>query len=66
LWNPRHRGTHGYLPQHESERGILIVFDKNYRSSTDQIELIDVAPSILGILGYKKPEFMKGLPVFHA
>jgi predicted AlkP superfamily pyrophosphatase or phosphodiesterase len=66
LWNPRHRGTHGYLPQHESEKGIMIVFNKNYRSSKEQIELIDVAPSILGILGYKKPEFMKGLPVFHA
>lgn len=66
LWNPRHRGTHGYLPQHESERGAIIVFDKNYRSAKHQIELIDVAPSILGILGYKKPAFMKGLPAFHA
>jgi hypothetical protein len=64
LLNPRHRGTHGYLPHHESERAFMMVFDKKFKPAREQIDIIDVAPSILGILGYRKPETMRGSNVF--
>lgn len=65
LKNPRHRGTHGYLPWHESERAFMIVCDERCKAMREQIDIIDIAPSILSILGYPIPVFMRGAPVFH-
>lgn len=64
LKNPRHRGTHGYLPHHESERAFMIVVDEQYKASREQIDIIDVAPSVLSILGYRIPGSMRGFSVF--
>jgi predicted AlkP superfamily pyrophosphatase or phosphodiesterase len=64
LKNPRHRGTHGYLPHHDSERAFMIVFDERCKAGRQQIDIIDVAPSILAILGYPRPDSMRGSPVF--
>jgi hypothetical protein len=65
VFDPRHRGYHGYLPQCESERGFMMVLDNNYNVKNQEADIIDVAPSILGLLGYKKPDFMKGNCVFN-
>jgi hypothetical protein len=64
LRNPRHRGTHGYLPHHESERAFMIVFDEQYKAGGEQIDIIDVAPSVLSILGYRIPDSMRGFSIF--
>lgn len=64
-FNPKHRGCHGYLPQYDSEKGFMMVLDKRLKSSNRKIDIIDVAPSILGLLGYEKPGYMKGSCVFN-
>ncbi len=64
LKNPRHRGTHGYLPHHESERAFMIVFDEQCKARREQIDIIDVAPSVLSILGYRIPDSMGGFSIF--
>jgi hypothetical protein len=64
LFNPIHRGYHGYLPQHESEKGFMMVLDDKYNVDKQEADIIDVAPTILGFLGYKPPDYMKGKSVF--
>ena len=66
LFNPRHRGDHALLPQFDSAKGFMILLDKNYKTTKQEISPIDIAPSLLDLLGYDKPSSMKGLPVFHA
>lgn len=67
ILNPRQRGIHGHLPHHESEKGFMMALDHHYRSGTrpgEEVDVIDVAPSLLRILGYPKPDYMKGRCVF--
>lgn len=61
---PGHRGTHGYLPDAECENAFILIFDRDCKTIKDKIEIIDVAPSILKILGYDVPNFMKGINAF--
>lgn len=65
LRSPRHRGTHGYLPHHESERAFMIVFDEQCKARREEIDIIDVAPSILSLLGFSRPDSMRGSAVFY-
>jgi hypothetical protein len=58
--NPKHRGYHGYLPNNESEKGFMILLDARYRTTKKEVEIIDVAPTVLGLLGYEIPDYMKG------
>ncbi|HJR63654.1 MAG TPA: alkaline phosphatase family protein [Gemmatimonadaceae bacterium] len=62
--NPRHRGDHGYLPEAESERGFMLVADQAYAVHPGDARLIDVAPSLLSMLGETAPARMKGQPLF--
>lgn len=64
LNNPRHRGDHTLLPYFESAKGFLILFSSDYESSKQEIDLIDVSPSLLELFGFKIPESMKGDAVF--
>ena len=64
LKDPRHRGTHGYLPHHESERAFMVVFGQNCEGIREEIDIIDVAPSILSLLGFPRPDSMRGSPNF--
>jgi hypothetical protein len=64
LRNPRHRGDHGYFPEHPCERGFMILADEDFSTSLECAELIDFAPSVLALLGKKCPDSMKGQPVF--
>jgi Type I phosphodiesterase / nucleotide pyrophosphatase len=65
IFRPVHRGTHGYLPNHPSEEGFAILIDRNYNATRPSIELIDIAPTVLALLGRPRPEHMKGTVAFH-
>jgi hypothetical protein len=62
--NPKHRGYHGYPPNNESEKGFMILLDNHYGVTKKEVEIIDVAPTVLGLLGYEKPDYMRGDCVF--
>jgi hypothetical protein len=64
LLRPRHRGNHGYLPEHASERGWLVLADAAWRASRDEMTLLDFAPTVLALLGRAPPAAMRGAPVF--
>lgn len=60
LRNPVHRGSHGHLPGHDSERGWLVVFDDDAAVETPMMDLVDVAPTLLRLAGRNPPEYMRG------
>lgn len=60
ILNPVHRGNHGYLPHHPSERGWLLVDDDDLHFRNPDVELIDVAPTMLSLVGVLQPEYMQG------
>ncbi len=64
LLSPKFRGNHGYLPNYESEKGLMILLDDHYKIKQHEIDIVDFAPSLLGLLGLKKPDFMVGQNVF--
>jgi hypothetical protein len=65
LSSPLYRGYHGYMPYNECEKGFLMLLDKHYKTSQEEIEIIDFAPTVLNLLGYKKPDSLNGVNVFH-
>jgi len=64
VFNPRHRGNHGYLPGHPSEKGYAVLLDRDSTAIRPESELIDLAPSVLSFLGMPKPVHMKGTSAF--
>jgi Type I phosphodiesterase / nucleotide pyrophosphatase len=64
IFNPKHRGYHGYPPNYESEKGLMMLLDDRYKMTDKEVEIIDVAPTVLGLVGYKKPDYMKGKNTF--
>jgi hypothetical protein len=60
LRDPRHVGLHGYLPEHPSSEGFLCVADAGCEALVDRMPLVDVAPTLLGVLGAPVPPFMQG------
>lgn len=62
--NPVHRGNHGYLPHHACERGWLVVDGARRRCTRSETELIDIAPSLLSLVGVNPPDYMKGVTLF--
>jgi hypothetical protein len=60
-FNPVHRGNHGYLPDYPSEKGWMIVDGAVPGSGHADAELIDVAPTMLALVGMAQPEHMKGI-----
>jgi bisphosphoglycerate-independent phosphoglycerate mutase (AlkP superfamily) len=54
------RGYHGCLPHHEAERGFVILLDGRYRVARKDMDITDVAPTMLHLLGERRPEFVKG------
>ncbi|MEA2093700.1 MAG: hypothetical protein U9P11_03950 [Pseudomonadota bacterium] len=63
--NPVHRGNHGYLPQHPSEKGYAILVDNKYSAQASEIELIDFAPTVLTLVGHPPAQHMNGKIAFH-
>jgi hypothetical protein len=64
LVNPRLRGAHGYRPEHPSERGFALIADPRVRAARPTGALIDVAPTLLALLGEPPPSYMRGRPLF--
>lgn len=60
LRNPVHRGNHGYLPQHPSEKGFLLFADDEIQPNRQRMALIDFAPTVLRYLGSSTPPHMTG------
>ncbi len=60
LFNPVHRGNHGYLPHYPSEKGFLVFADEGIELTREQISLIDFAPTVLKYLGTGIPPHMTG------
>jgi len=64
LRSPLHRGEHTLLPEYESARGFLILPNAAYEAETDEISLVDVAPSLLALGGFEVPSTMVGHAAF--
>ena len=64
LRDPRHRGNHGYLPHFEAERSFMLLLDPGFGVDARNATILDVAPSILGIIGLPPAPFMRGHAVF--
>lgn len=65
-FDARHRGNHGYLPQHPSEQGFVTIADPRVRALRDEMVLIDFAPTVLTLLGRAVPPELRGRPAFEA
>ena len=65
LASPVYRGYHGYMPDSECEKGFLLLLDKRYGASRDEINTIDFVPTVLDLLGNKKPESLRGIGAFN-
>lgn len=60
IGNPVHRGSHGHLPDHDSERGWMVVFDEGAQVDVPMMQLVDVAPTLLALAGHDAPAHMRG------
>ncbi len=60
IFNPVHRGNHGYLPHYPSERGFLVLADDGVKVNRKTMALIDFAPTMLDYLGAAIPAYMTG------
>jgi hypothetical protein len=63
IFNPIHRGNHGYLPHYPSEKGFLVVVDDGIKPNRETMSLIDFAPTMLSYLGAAIPSHMTGCSV---
>jgi hypothetical protein len=57
---PVHRGNHGYLPEHPSERGWMLLDDATLKPQHAAVRLVDIAPTLLSLVGATPPEYMHG------
>ena len=64
LRDPRHRGNHGHLPHFAAEDSFMLLMDGGYSTDEEPADILDVAPSILELLGVEQPENMSGRALF--
>lgn len=64
LINPRYRGYHGYLSEYESEKGFIVVAGENIQKTSVEGEIIDIAPTILDLLGVENTYNLQGNVLF--
>jgi hypothetical protein len=64
LRDPRHRGNHGHLPDTEPERAFVALLDAEFEQVDGPAHILDVAPSVLELLGRAAPATMRGRPLF--
>jgi len=62
--DPRHKGNHGHLHHFEAERSFMLLADKDFDLEATQVDILDVAPSILQIVGIDPPTTMSGRSIF--
>ncbi len=65
LRDPRHRGNHGHLPHFEAERAFALLFDRRFEPRGPG-SILDVAPTILDVLGIEPPATMTDRPLFQS
>jgi hypothetical protein len=63
LRDPRHRGNHGHLPHHEAERSFAAMLGEG-RAKRPEGRVVDVAPSMLSLLGKAAAIGVEGAPLF--
>jgi hypothetical protein len=62
---PWHQADHGYPSEADSERGFMLLAEDGYRAAVDdEIALVDIAPSLLTLLGEAPAATMRGRSVF--
>ena len=66
LVDPRHRGNHGHLPHFEAERCFATVLDERFECIRPEGRIVDVAPTILAMLGETSMDGMEGTALFQA
>lgn len=64
LRDPRQRANHGHLPHFDTERSFLLLLDPRFRVTRDSGSVLDVAPSLLEVLGSEPPPTMRGRALF--
>lgn len=62
--SPVHRGAHGYLPGPPADTGYLVALDSALRPARPKGLLIDVAPTLLTLLGVNAPATMTGSSLY--
>ena len=61
---PWHQADHGYLPENDSEIGFMLVARSDLKALDEWVKVIDVAPSLLALIGCAAPPSMGGRSVF--
>ncbi len=67
LWNFNIAAYHGQMPGHPSEIGFMVTQDESIRATVESggmVEIIDVATTLLSLVGSKPLTHMKGKVVF--
>ena len=64
LISNKYRGYHGYLPENDSERGFMIVADEDIQFVSNEASIVDIAPTVLGLLSIEKPADLPGKILF--
>jgi Type I phosphodiesterase / nucleotide pyrophosphatase len=60
---PWHQADHGYLPDNDCEVGFMLLAEEGYEADQETVALIDLAPTLLDLLGLPRPDSMKGRPM---
>lgn len=64
LKSPLQRAVHGYLPHTPGEVGFTLVCDKDFEAAISDAKIVDVAPTLLSMLGSRIPDHMQGQNFF--
>ena len=60
-----YRSYHGHLPYNECEKGFVMLLDSGYKTNEKEIDIIDIAPTVLNLIGYDKPDSLQGDTPFY-
>jgi hypothetical protein len=64
LRSPRHSGNHGHLPHFAAEASFVALLDSEFELDGCEANILDVAPSMLAVLGIEQPPQMTGRALF--
>ncbi|RJP85054.1 MAG: hypothetical protein C4518_16960 [Desulfobacteraceae bacterium] len=62
IWSPHQKGYHGYLPSNDCEKGFMLITNDHFKLKKN-MNILDFAPSVLELLGYRKSDKMQGQSV---
>jgi hypothetical protein len=64
LTAPQHLADHGHLPHHDCELGFMVLAEGGYQARAPMVDLLDLAPTFLELIGCAKPPTMRGESAF--